>query len=179
VSNTYDADDAGTQWHLDRGGSDPTFQAWSEERSRVADDPFHDDWKSRDNEDVEHATRAAWDEVKSRDERRGAHDRARPHLEWARQEFPGTTTDRFARDMLAWHKLTKADPDNGAEYLARWGSAQYPFRPRPRVTAKDEPPDYLDARGRIEWQRDQDVRDGVRAAPREREHEDDHERNQE
>ena len=74
--------DQATEFWMDRGGEEPTVEAWKDTRERVNADPDRDDWKSRDNEDREQAVVAAVDEVKNRDRDDEEWGRAKETHDW-------------------------------------------------------------------------------------------------
>lgn len=117
---------------------------------------------NRSSEDVDDDVQSAYRESAYRKASDADLDRASPHLEILAERHGSLSNgiDYYLRSDRGF----KEDPIATAAFLKRDFKARGPYvkaDPAPRP----DPPEYLDERARAEWQREQDVRDAIAAAP--------------
>jgi hypothetical protein len=129
-----------------------------------------------DDDDIHQAVSKAVDESKSRSDERSDWEASRSDREYFSQKYPDTKLPTLLQLSHQWQAEFKKDPARAEENMRRRIKRSNLFGKvaAPEVKSEEPPADMFES-GKLEWQRDKDVRDAVRTAEQRRRDEEDYE----
>jgi hypothetical protein len=161
--------DQATQHWIDQGGQTDNEIRGHQEMWKSAQEPRGESPHDKLNSEIEDAVGAAVTEVKYRDDDKSDWENSKADRHALLEAYPNSSgLESYVANKLNWHAYFQRDPINAREAYTRTWARQAPFHPKqPVAKVKEEPPADMWQDGRIDWQRDRDIRDAVASASRE------------